>query len=58
MTNLKAKIDGHNKKILEATPPPKTKICNCFKKQKCPMREACLTEYFILRYNKLRRRII
>ena len=37
MPNLKSKIDGHNKKILENTPPPKTKLCNC-------LRGACLTE--------------
>ena len=44
MSNLKAKIDGHNKKMLETTPPPKTKLCNCLKKEKWPMRGACLTE--------------
>ena len=44
MPNLKAKIDGHNKKILENTPPPITKLCNCLKKENCPMRGACLTE--------------
>ena len=44
MPNLKAKIDEHNKKILETTPPPKTKLCNCLKKENCLMREACLTE--------------
>ena len=44
MPNLKAKIDGHNKKTLETTPPPKTKLCNCLKKENCPMRGACLTE--------------
>ena len=44
MPNLKAKIDGHSKKILENTPPPKTKLCNCLKKENCPMRGACLTE--------------
>ena len=44
MPNLKTKIDGHNKKILKTTPPPKTKLCNCLKKEKCPLRGACLTE--------------
>ena len=44
MPNLKAKIDGHNKKILETTPPPKTKLCKYLKKENCPMRGACLTE--------------
>ena len=44
MSNLKAKIDGHNKKILKTTPPPKTKLCNCLKKEKWTMRGACLTE--------------
>ena len=43
MPNLKAKIDRHNKKILENT-PAKTKLCNCLKKENCPMRGACLTE--------------
>ena len=33
MPNLKPKIDGHDKKILETTPPPKTKLCNCMKKE-------------------------
>ena len=42
MPNLKAKIDGHKKKILESTPLPKTKLCNCLKKDSCPMRGACL----------------
>ena len=44
MPNLKAKIDGHNKKIPETTLPPKKKICNCLKKENCPMRGACLNE--------------
>ena len=44
MPNLKAKIDGHNKKILETTPPPKTKLYNCLKKENCPMRVTCLSE--------------
>ena len=42
--NLKAKIDGHNKEILQNTPPPKSKLFNCLKKQNCPMRGACLNE--------------
>ena len=44
MPNLKAKIDGHNRKILENTRPPKAKLCNCLKKEIFPMRGACLTE--------------
>ena len=44
MPNLKAKIDGHNKKIVENTPPPKTKLCNSLKKENYPMRGASLTE--------------
>ena len=35
---------GHNKKTLEITMPPKTKLCNCLRKENCPMRGACLTE--------------
>ena len=34
----------HNKKILESTSPSKTRLCNCLKKENCPMRGACLTE--------------
>ena len=52
MPNLKAKIDGHNKKILENTPPPKIKLCNCLKKENCPMRGACLTEN-VLYYTRI-----
>ena len=44
MSNLKAKIDGYDKKTLENKPPPKTKLSNCLKKEKSPMRAACLTE--------------
>ena len=44
MTKPKAKIDGYNRKILEYTPPPKTKLCNCLKKENCAMRGVCLTE--------------
>ena len=44
MSNLKAKIDGYDKKTLENKPPPKTKLRNCLKKEKSPMRGACLTE--------------
>ena len=51
MLNLKAKIDEHNKRILETTLPPKTKLCNCLKKENCPMRGAYLTEK-ILYYTK------
>ena len=53
MPNLKAKIDGHNKKILENTPPPKTKLCNCLKKENWPMRGTCLTEN-VLCYARVR----
>lgn len=44
MPNLKPKIDGQNEKILKNTPPPKSKICNCLKKEDYPMSEACFTE--------------
>ena len=45
MPNLKkAKIDEHNKKILENTPAPKTKLCNCLKKENCSMRGESLTK--------------
>ena len=52
MPNLKAKIEGHNKKILETTSPPKTKLCNCLKKENYPMRVACLSEN-ILCYTRI-----
>ena len=52
MPNLKAKIDGHNKKILENTPPPKSKLCNCLKKENCPIRGTCLTEN-VLYYTRI-----
>ena len=52
MPNLKAKIDGHSKKVLENTPPPKIKLCNCSKKENCLMRGACLTEN-ILYYTRI-----
>ena len=44
MPNLNSKIDVDNKKILENTPPPKTKLCNCFKKEYYPTRRVCFTE--------------
>ena len=34
MPNLNAKIDGHNKIILETTPPPKKKLCKLLGKRK------------------------
>ena len=46
MPNLKGKIDGHKKKILENTPPPKTKSCNCLKKVNCLMREPASLKMF------------
>ena len=52
MPNLKSKIDGHNKKILEKTPPSKTVLYNCLKKENCPMRGACLTEN-VLYYSRI-----
>ena len=52
MPNVKAKIDWHNKKILENTPPPKTKLCNYLNKKNCPMSGSCLTEN-ILHYARI-----
>ena len=51
MSNLKAKIDGHNKKILENTPLPKTKLSNCLKKENS--QGACLAEN-VLYYTRIR----
>ena len=39
-------------KILETTPPPKTKLCNCMKKENCSRRGACLTKN-ILYYGRI-----
>ena len=50
--NLKDKIDGHNNKILETTPPPKT-LCNCLKKENCPNRGGCFPEN-ILYYGNIK----
>ena len=52
MPNLKAKIDGHNKKTLETTPPSKAKLCNCLKKENCPIRGSCFIEN-ILYYTRI-----
>ena len=46
MSNLKAKIDGHNKKILENTPLPKTKLSNCLKKENSQSEEPVLLKVF------------
>ena len=39
-------------KKLENTLPPKTILSNCFRKEHCPMRGACLTEN-VLNYTKI-----
>ena len=46
MSNLIAKIDGHNKKILENTPLPKTKLSNCLKKENSQSEEPALLKMF------------
>ena len=51
MPNLKAKIGKNNKKILENTLPPKSKLPNCLKKENYPMRGSCFTEN-VLYYTK------
>ena len=53
MPNLKAKIEGGIKKILEHTPPPKNlKTFQLFEKRKLSIRGACLTEN-VLYYAKI-----
>ena len=52
MPNLKTKIDGHSKKILENTPPLKTKLYSSLKIENCPMTGAYLTEN-VLCYAKI-----
>lgn len=49
LPNIKNKIDGHNKKILNKNLPetPQTRTCNCRQKDQCPLDGNCLAESLI-----------
>ena len=37
MSNIRSKINGHNKKTLRPKPTEPQKLCNCLVKEDCPM---------------------
>ena len=43
MPNIRSKINGHNKKILQPKPAEPQKLCNCLVKEDCPLNGLCLT---------------
>ena len=43
MSNIRSKINCHNKKILQTKPAEPQKLCNCLVKEDCPMNGLCLT---------------
>ena len=43
MPNIRSKINGHNKKILQLKPTEPHKLCNSLVKKHCPMNRLCLT---------------
>ena len=43
MPNIRSKINGHNKKILQSKPTVPQKLCNCLIREDCPMNGLCLT---------------
>ena len=42
MSNIRSKVNGHNKKILQAKPIERQKLCNCLVKEDCPLNGLCL----------------
>ena len=42
MLNIRSKINGHNKKILQPKPAEPQKLCNCFVKEDSPLDGLCL----------------
>ena len=42
MPNIRSKINGNNKKILQAKPTEPQKLCNCLVKEDCPLNGLCL----------------
>ena len=47
MSNIKTKINAHNRDILRNTPSKNAKQCNCQQKENCPMNGACLKESLV-----------
>ena len=43
MSNIRSKVNGHNKKILQPKPTEPQKLCNCLIPEDCPMNGLCLT---------------
>ena len=43
MSNIRSKINVHNKKILQPKPAELQKLCNCLVKEDCPLYGLCLT---------------
>ena len=44
ISNIKTKINAHNRVILRNTPSKNAKLCNCQEKENCPMNGDCLKE--------------
>ena len=42
MPNIRSKINGNNKKILQPKPTEPQKLCNCLVKEDCPLNGLCL----------------
>ena len=47
MSNIKTKINGHNRDILPNIPSKNAKQCNCQQKENCPMNGAGLKESLV-----------
>ena len=51
MSNIKSRINAHNRDILQNTPsrtvPNNAKQCNCQQTENCPMNSACLKESLV-----------
>ena len=43
MPNIRSKINGYNRKVLQLNPTEPQKLCNCFVKEDCPITWLCLT---------------
>ena len=47
MPNIRSKINGHNKKILQPKPKDPQKLCNYPVKEDCSMNGLCLMSSFL-----------
>ena len=47
MPNVKAAIDGHNKKLLTPPHANTSRTCNCVNKETCPLNQNCLAKSII-----------